>query len=313
MSSINVTDAGGQTFSVEGCATIGDLKLQILEHTGVPVDRQQLARRDTPGVEMVDATRLDGKDELALIVKDTNGGCEVAPFYLKIQGRSQGHRDQARGERAGRTAAAAPRRDQRRAPRAADAATRTAEDEGKGSEWRRRGWALQLAIPIRRAHAGRVGLSLLLFFPPALRAVPPSVGRLRVQVPVSAPGDIETAAGARSHKYVHDDQRAGPWPALIMSRATESLCSRPLTGSAHAPAPIEICLFAPFPRRCLVCYSGMDWEWNKCNIVVSMEGASFSKVREATLPCMSCNSIVACALGRSSQRRIMKVVRTWLK
>lgn len=85
MSAINVTDAAGQTFSVEGCATIGDLKLSILEHTGIPVDRQQLARRDTPAVEMVDATRLDGKDELALMVKDTNGGCEVAPFFLKIQ------------------------------------------------------------------------------------------------------------------------------------------------------------------------------------------------------------------------------------
>ena len=49
------------------------------------MDRQQLARRDTPAVEMTDATRLSEDDELSLMVKDTNGGCEVAGFYVKIQ------------------------------------------------------------------------------------------------------------------------------------------------------------------------------------------------------------------------------------
>ena len=128
-SAIHVTDAGGQTFSVEGCATIGDLKLSILEHTGIPVDRQQLARRETPGVEMVDATRLDGKDELALMVKDTNGGCEVAPFFLKIQGRT--HRGTGTGEQwATPGGSAAPHRAQsahRRAPRHAPQKTNRSE------------------------------------------------------------------------------------------------------------------------------------------------------------------------------------------
>ena len=30
---VHVTDAGGQTFSIEGCRTVGELKESILEHT----------------------------------------------------------------------------------------------------------------------------------------------------------------------------------------------------------------------------------------------------------------------------------------
>jgi len=241
-SAIHVTDAGGQTFSVEGCATIGDLKLSILEHTGIPVDRQQLARRETPGVEMVDATRLDGKDELALMVKDTNGGCEVAPFFLKIQSPNTA----TQRARPGGSAAPSPeaRRD------APQPATTAALGSNRGGEAGRCRCRSRCAVP---AEPGSQ-----LFFFSAARCFSIRTGQ------TSSASSGESAgrdSGGRSlmtiSALIRGQRRAAPLcgPAAIQLAADRAV---------NAPAPIEICLFSCFPCRCLVCYSGMDWEWNKC-------------------------------------------------
>lgn len=255
-SAIHVTDAGGQTFSVEGCATIGDLKLSILEHTGIPVDRQQLARRETPGVEMVDATRLDGKDELALMVKDTNGGCEVAPFFLKIQGRTR--RGTGTGEQWASRPRAVPRRAQRRTP--SRAAARTAENEAKRIESNQIEWRVEAGRCSCRSRCAVAAESadLNVFLLCSARCLSIRTG----QTSSASSGECSGRdSGGRSlmtiSALIRGQCRAAPLcgPAAIQLAADRAV---------HAPAPIEICLLSCFPCRCLVCYSGMDWEWNKC-------------------------------------------------
>jgi hypothetical protein len=84
-SSVRITDAGGQSFSIAGCETVGQLKESILEHTGIPVEKQQLRRTAQRHVELVNSTEIASDEEMHLLV-DVNGGCEVRPFYIKIQG-----------------------------------------------------------------------------------------------------------------------------------------------------------------------------------------------------------------------------------
>jgi len=79
---VNVTDAGGQSFSIAGCKTVGALKQSILEHTGIPVEQQRLQRED--GASLDDSVEVNGAEDLRLMV-DLQGGCECSPFYIAIK------------------------------------------------------------------------------------------------------------------------------------------------------------------------------------------------------------------------------------
>jgi hypothetical protein len=85
-SGVSVTDAGGQSFSIAGCRTVGALKQSILEHTGIPVNQQRLLRGgDAEAMELADdAEAVQGDEELKLLV-DLAGGCECSPFYIAIR------------------------------------------------------------------------------------------------------------------------------------------------------------------------------------------------------------------------------------
>lgn len=84
MSSVRIVDPSGKTFSITGCQSVGGLKSAILEHCGFPVDKQLLRRGD---LELDDAAAVDQEEEMSLIIKDVDGGCECRPFYIKIQVR----------------------------------------------------------------------------------------------------------------------------------------------------------------------------------------------------------------------------------
>ena len=51
---------------------------------GIPVNQQKLERCEEADVELVDATSLEGKEHLRLLVR-MDGGCECRPFYIRIQ------------------------------------------------------------------------------------------------------------------------------------------------------------------------------------------------------------------------------------
>ena len=80
-----MTDASGSRFALGGAATVSELKSAILQHVGIPIEKQRL-RRITDGPpapdavtsELADDATLSGSEELQLLVADTNGGCEVS-------------------------------------------------------------------------------------------------------------------------------------------------------------------------------------------------------------------------------------------
>lgn len=84
MSTVRVISSSGETFSVAGCRTVGELKNSILENTGMPIDKQQLRRINDKEAELKDEAIIEADEELELLVEGTNGGCEVRPFFLKI-------------------------------------------------------------------------------------------------------------------------------------------------------------------------------------------------------------------------------------
>lgn len=83
MSAVRITDAAGQTYSIDGCDTISQLKDAILEHTGIPVEQQHLTRSGDSR-ELRDGDEVSADEELEMLV-DLSGGCEVKPFFIKIQ------------------------------------------------------------------------------------------------------------------------------------------------------------------------------------------------------------------------------------
>lgn len=85
MSSVRVVDAAGTSFTIAGCSTIGELKESILQHTGMPVDKQRLARAAEKEIELTDESAIQADEEMQLLVDGVNGGCEVRPFFIKIQ------------------------------------------------------------------------------------------------------------------------------------------------------------------------------------------------------------------------------------
>ena len=87
MASVKITDAAGQAFNIQGCTTVAALKDSILEHTGIPVEKQRLTRAAAKDIELVNTNEIGSEEELELLVADMNGGCEVKPFFIKIQVR----------------------------------------------------------------------------------------------------------------------------------------------------------------------------------------------------------------------------------
>jgi hypothetical protein len=79
---VRIVDPSGKNFSITGCKNVGELKSAILENCGYPVDKQLLRRGD---VELDDLAAVESEEEMSLLIKDVDGGCECSPFYIKIQ------------------------------------------------------------------------------------------------------------------------------------------------------------------------------------------------------------------------------------